>query len=178
MSWFRDTYQCRELDGIHGEPLEFEWKKRISVKESLVQFRMSDKSVFQCWSTLAYFKNCKIQPIINLLLKLELRSSPITEWWHFRGSSNCSCPLMCWFRAMCTNQRFGLFHWYSLLKALGNHQDLPHSHSSSLLFNLWTVPSQWNLVSYKILFCNLLRYHVDMNLFFYVDCTLPEYSTH
>ena len=78
MSWFRDTYQCRELDGIHGEPLEFEWKMRISVKESLVHFRISDKSVFECWSRFAYFKNCKIQPIINLLLILEPRSSPIT----------------------------------------------------------------------------------------------------
>ena len=58
------------------------------------------------------------------------------------------------------------FQWYSLLKELGNHQDLPHCHSSSVLFNLWTVPSQWNLVSYKVLFCNLLRYHVDMNLCF------------
>ena len=94
ISWLKDTYQCRVLDGIYGEPLEFEWKKRISVKESLVHFRISDKSVLQCWSTFAYFKNCKIQPIINLLI-LELRSSPIKEWWHFRGSSNCSCPLIC-----------------------------------------------------------------------------------
>ena len=74
ISWFEDTYQCRELDGIHGEPMEFEWHKRISVKESLLHFRISDKSVFQCWSTFAYFKHCKIQPLINLRLILEPRS--------------------------------------------------------------------------------------------------------
>ena len=105
----KDTYQCRELDGIHGEPVEFEWKKRISVKESLAHFRISDKSVFQWSSTFACFKHCKIQPIINLLLILEPRSWPIKEWWHFRSNSTCRCPLICWFRAICTNQRFGLF---------------------------------------------------------------------
>ena len=108
MSWFKYTYQCRELDGIHGEPLEYDWKMRISVKESLLHFRISDKSVFQCWSTFGYFKHCKIQPIVNLLLILEPRSWPITEWWHFRSNSTSSCPLICWFRAMCTKQRFGL----------------------------------------------------------------------
>ena len=84
--------------------------RRGSRSRSLLCISTSPTSLFfQCWSTFAYFKNCKIQPIINVLLKLEPRSSPITELCHFRSNSTCSCPLTCWFRAICTNQRFGLF---------------------------------------------------------------------
>ena len=48
--------------------------QRFSIETFLVHFRISDKSVLQCWSMFSYFMHRKIQPVISQLLILEPRS--------------------------------------------------------------------------------------------------------
>ena len=56
-----------------------------------------DTSLGEVKCTVNNFKQCKIQPIINLLFILEPRGQPIEERWTFRRNSTCSCPLICRF---------------------------------------------------------------------------------
>ena len=78
--------------------------QRFSFEKSFVHSCISDKSVLQCWSSFSCFKHCKIQPVINQLLILELRRWPIKEWWNLRSYSISCCPLICWSCAICSNQ--------------------------------------------------------------------------
>ena len=58
-----------------------------------------------------------------------------------------------------------------LLRWLGSHQDLPHSHSSSVLLKLYTIPIQRNLVHDKILFFlrqPALRHHFVVVILFFL----------
>ena len=83
--------------------------QRFSTEKSLIHFCISVKSVLQCQSSSTFFKHCKIHPIIKKLLILETRTWPIKEWWNFSSNSTCSFPLICWFCAICSNDRFGRF---------------------------------------------------------------------
>ena len=104
----------------------------FSIEESLVHDRLSNKSVLQSWSSFSCFKHCKIQPIIDQLLILELRSWPTTEWWNFRSDSTCSCSLIFWFCAICTHHRFDVLLTFSA----GNIGKSSRSSSKSLIISV------------------------------------------
>ena len=106
--------------------------QRFSIEKSFVHFCIFDKSVLQCWSSFSCFKHCKILPIIDQLLILELRSGPTTEWWNFRSDSTCSCSLIFWFCAICTIHRFDVLLSYSA----GNIGKSSRSSSKSLIISV------------------------------------------
>ena len=106
--------------------------QRFSIEKSFVHFCIFDKSVLQCWSSFSCLKHCKILPIIDQLLILELRSWSTTEWCNFRSDSTCSCSLIFCFCAICTNHRFDVL----LTHSAGNIGKSSRSSSKSLIISV------------------------------------------